>query len=65
MFEEDKGFWAAIQTFINTTKRPIIVTSSDARFLHGFDPRNELRVEVLSLRPAKTVSVTSPTGPAV
>ena len=28
MFEEDKGFLAAIASFMETTKRPIILTTS-------------------------------------
>ncbi|XP_064600712.1 ATPase family AAA domain-containing protein 5-like isoform X2 [Liolophura sinensis] len=39
VFEEDKGFWAAIQSFMNTTKRPIILTTSDSRFSHKFEGR--------------------------
>ncbi|XP_077980227.1 ATPase family AAA domain-containing protein 5-like [Glandiceps talaboti] len=33
IFEEDKGFWAAINTLMSTTKRPIIMTTSDPRFV--------------------------------
>ena len=50
MFEEDKGFWAAIQTFMNTTKRPIVMTTSDRLFVHKFDPKGELKMETLHLR---------------
>ena len=32
VFEEDKGFWVAIETFISTTKRPIVLTASDPHF---------------------------------
>ena len=42
MFEEDKGFWAAIQTFISTTKRPIILTTCDASVTDIAESRYEL-----------------------
>ena len=42
MFEEDKGFWAAIQTFISTTKRPIILTTCDASVTDIAERRYEL-----------------------
>ena len=37
VFEEDKGFWAAIQTFMSSTKRPIIMTTNDAHFTERFE----------------------------
>ena len=42
VFEEDKGFWAAIQTFISTTKRPIILTTSDGSVAEIVDGRHEM-----------------------
>jgi hypothetical protein len=29
VLEEDKGFWSAVATFIQTTKRPILLTAND------------------------------------
>ena len=59
VFEADKGFWAAIQTFMSATKRPIIMTTTRINFLHFFDPKNDLRVESLTLKPASLVSLTN------
>ena len=42
ILEEDKGFWAAIQTFMSTTKRPIILTASDPNATQYLDCRHEL-----------------------
>ncbi|XP_018617576.1 ATPase family AAA domain-containing protein 5b [Scleropages formosus] len=37
IFEEDSGFLAAIKTFMTTTKRPVILTTSDPIFSIMFD----------------------------
>ncbi|XP_055008996.1 LOW QUALITY PROTEIN: ATPase family AAA domain-containing protein 5 [Boleophthalmus pectinirostris] len=37
IFEEDTGFLSAIKTFMMTTKRPVILTSSDPAFSATFD----------------------------
>ncbi|XP_061702274.1 ATPase family AAA domain-containing protein 5 [Syngnathoides biaculeatus] len=37
IFEEDSGFLAAIKMFMSTTKRPVIVTTSDPAFSTVFD----------------------------
>ncbi|XP_057673840.1 ATPase family AAA domain-containing protein 5 isoform X1 [Corythoichthys intestinalis] len=37
IFEEDSGFLAAIKTFMSTTKRPVILTTSDPTFSTVFD----------------------------
>ncbi|XP_053707924.1 ATPase family AAA domain-containing protein 5 isoform X1 [Synchiropus splendidus] len=37
IFEEDSGFLAAIKTFMATTKRPVILTTSDPAFSTMFD----------------------------
>ncbi|XP_077591441.1 ATPase family AAA domain-containing protein 5 [Stigmatopora nigra] len=37
IFEEDSGFLAAIKTFMSTTKRPVILTTSDPAFGTMFD----------------------------
>ncbi|XP_038064242.1 LOW QUALITY PROTEIN: ATPase family AAA domain-containing protein 5-like [Patiria miniata] len=42
VFEEDKGFLSAIATFLKTTKRPIILTTSDGRFPEMFEERYEM-----------------------
>ena len=47
VFEEDKGFWAAIQTFIETTKRPIILTSTIDQFIAAESERLTLAVPSL------------------
>ena len=36
MLDEDKGLWAAIETFIDSTKRPIVLTTSDVTFSGQF-----------------------------
>ncbi|XP_075994842.1 ATPase family AAA domain-containing protein 5 isoform X2 [Genypterus blacodes] len=36
-FDEDSGFLAAIKTFMTTTKRPVILTTSDPAFSSMFD----------------------------
>lgn len=36
VLEEDKGFWAAIQNFMQSTKRPIILTASSADIIEQF-----------------------------
>lgn len=41
VLEEDCGFWSAIQTFMKTTKRPIILTASDKNFKDRFGGRFE------------------------
>ncbi|XP_061830252.1 ATPase family AAA domain-containing protein 5 isoform X1 [Nerophis lumbriciformis] len=37
IFDEDSGFLAAIKTFMSTTKRPVILTTSDPAFSTMFD----------------------------
>ncbi|KAM9345886.1 ATPase family AAA domain-containing protein 5 [Symphorus nematophorus] len=37
IFEDDSGFLAAIKTFMTTTKRPVILTTSDPAFSTMFD----------------------------
>ncbi|XP_019958449.2 ATPase family AAA domain-containing protein 5 [Paralichthys olivaceus] len=37
IFDEDSGFLAAIKTFMTTTKRPVILTTSDPAFSTMFD----------------------------
>lgn len=41
VFEEDKGFLSAIQSFMSNTKIPIILTTSDLGFNSVFDGRFE------------------------
>ncbi|KAL3875830.1 hypothetical protein ACJMK2_033742 [Sinanodonta woodiana] len=41
VFEEDKGFLAAIQTFMNSTKIPIIMITAQASFASQFEGRFE------------------------
>lgn len=41
VFEEDKGFWAAVQSFMASTKIPIVLTASDPSFLSNFEGRYE------------------------
>ncbi|XP_022093613.1 ATPase family AAA domain-containing protein 5-like isoform X2 [Acanthaster planci] len=42
VFEEDKGFLSAIATFLKTTKRPIVLTTSDSSFPDMFEERYEM-----------------------
>ncbi|XP_035262190.1 ATPase family AAA domain-containing protein 5b [Anguilla anguilla] len=37
IFDDDSGFLAAIKTFMTTTKRPVILTTSDPTFSEMFD----------------------------
>nr|XP_020512165.1 ATPase family AAA domain-containing protein 5-like isoform X1 [Labrus bergylta] len=37
IFDDDSGFLAAIKTFMSTTKRPVILTTSDPAFSSMFD----------------------------
>lgn len=37
----DKGFWAAVKNFMDTTKIPIILTSNDSALPQKFDGRFE------------------------
>ncbi|XP_033999892.1 ATPase family AAA domain-containing protein 5-like [Trematomus bernacchii] len=37
IFDDDSGFLAAIKTFMTTTKRPVILTTSDPAFSSMFD----------------------------
>ncbi|XP_039596718.1 ATPase family AAA domain-containing protein 5 isoform X1 [Polypterus senegalus] len=37
IFDDDSGFWAAIKTFMATTKRPVILTTNDPYFSLKFD----------------------------
>ncbi len=53
VFEEDKGFWAAVQSFINTTKRPIVLTTSDPGISDLVDGRHE--ITTLKLPPSVSV----------
>ena len=57
VLEEDRGFWAAIQTFMNTTKRPIILTTTSNSFLDAFDPKQDMRIETLNLKFPKQVRI--------
>ncbi|XP_072568245.1 ATPase family AAA domain-containing protein 5b [Paramormyrops kingsleyae] len=41
IFEDDSGFLAAIKTFMTTTKRPVILTTSDPTFNIMFDGQFE------------------------
>ncbi|XP_048871641.1 ATPase family AAA domain-containing protein 5b [Brienomyrus brachyistius] len=41
IFEDDSGFLAAIKTFMSTTKRPVILTTSDPTFSTMFDGQFE------------------------
>ncbi|XP_033123764.1 ATPase family AAA domain-containing protein 5-like [Anneissia japonica] len=41
VFEEDKGFVAAINSFMETTKRPIIMTTSDPTICYDFSSHSE------------------------
>ncbi|XP_061557224.1 ATPase family AAA domain-containing protein 5 [Phycodurus eques] len=49
IFDEDSGFLAAIKTFMSTTKRPVILTTSDPAFSAVFDGNFE---EVLFKTPS-------------
>jgi len=49
---DDRGFWNAVETFISTTKRPIVLTASDKRFIYRFNAN----FETLELQPARVVS---------
>jgi hypothetical protein len=49
---EDRGFWNAVETFISTTKRPIVLTATDERFVSLFNAN----FETLKLRVPQTVS---------
>ena len=42
---------------MHTTKRPIILTTSDPGFLRHFDPRGELHLETLTFRTPPLVSI--------
>ncbi|XP_026064347.1 ATPase family AAA domain-containing protein 5 isoform X3 [Carassius auratus] len=37
IFDDDSGFLAAIKNFMSTTKRPVILTTSDSNFVATFD----------------------------
>ncbi|XP_032389610.1 ATPase family AAA domain-containing protein 5b isoform X2 [Etheostoma spectabile] len=41
IFDDDVGFLAAIETFMTTTKRPIILTTNDPSFKERFNPSLE------------------------
>ncbi|XP_034395396.1 ATPase family AAA domain-containing protein 5 isoform X2 [Cyclopterus lumpus] len=49
IFDDDSGFLAAIKTFMTTTKRPVILTTSDPSFSTMFDGNFE---EILFKRPS-------------
>ena len=53
IFEEDKGFWTAIETFMNTTKRPIILTASDPKVAAAVNRRHE----VIKVKTSPMVSI--------
>ncbi|XP_074649454.1 ATPase family AAA domain-containing protein 5-like isoform X2 [Tubulanus polymorphus] len=55
VFEEDKAFWAAIQTFMESTKRPMIMTTTDRFFPSQF----EGRFDTLRFKAPASVNVTS------
>jgi hypothetical protein len=42
VFEEDSGFLQTVQHFINTTKIPIIMTTSDPGFQRNISARFEI-----------------------
>jgi len=41
VFEEDRGFWSAIQMFMSTTKIPIVLTTNNVTLSSKFDGRYE------------------------
>ena len=41
MFDDDKGFLSAVQTFMATTKIPIVMTTNSPVFTAYFDGRYE------------------------
>ncbi|XP_028311710.1 ATPase family AAA domain-containing protein 5 isoform X2 [Gouania willdenowi] len=50
IFEDDSGFLAAIKTFMTTTKRPVILTTSDPSFSSTFDGNfEEIRFDTPSV----------------
>ncbi|KAM9745967.1 ATPase family AAA domain-containing protein 5 [Menidia menidia] len=49
VFDDDSGFLAAIKTFMTTTKRPVILTTSDPSFSAMFDGSFE---EILFKKPS-------------
>uniref|UniRef100_A0A8C4SZY4 Uncharacterized protein n=1 Tax=Erpetoichthys calabaricus TaxID=27687 RepID=A0A8C4SZY4_ERPCA len=53
IFDDDSGFWAAIKTFMATTKRPVILTTNDPYFSLKFDGCFE---EVIFKMPDSTVT---------
>jgi len=56
VLSDDRGFWNAIETFMNITKRPIVMTASDHRFISRFP----CRVELLKLHTPQHVSSSCP-----
>ena len=53
VFEEDKGFWSAIQTFMSTTKRPILLTARNHKNLSFV---NTVQIEHIRLHTPSYVS---------
>ncbi|KAI5091676.1 ATPase family AAA domain-containing protein 5 [Silurus meridionalis] len=50
IFDDDSGFLAAVKTFMATTKRPVILTTSDPTFVSMFDGYfDEIHFKVPSL----------------
>ncbi|XP_010872770.5 ATPase family AAA domain-containing protein 5 [Esox lucius] len=55
IFDDDSGFLAAIKTFMTTTKRPVILTTSDPTFCNMFDGY----FEEINFKTPSTVNVSS------
>ncbi|XP_056407354.1 ATPase family AAA domain-containing protein 5-like [Hyla sarda] len=55
IFEDDTGFLSAVKTFMSTTKRPVILTTSDPTFRMTFDGT----FEEISFRSPSVVNVCS------
>ncbi|XP_033827587.1 ATPase family AAA domain-containing protein 5 [Periophthalmus magnuspinnatus] len=55
IFEEDTGFLSAIKTFMTTTKRPVILTTSDPAFSAMFDGN----FEEIVFKPPSVLNVAS------
>ena len=53
VLSDDRGFWSAIETFMSITKRPIVMTASDPRFVSRFP----CHVELLKLHTPQHVSL--------
>ncbi|XP_054763024.2 ATPase family AAA domain-containing protein 5-like isoform X1 [Lytechinus pictus] len=52
IFEEDKGFLSTVMSFMESSKRPIVLTTSDPRFSFSLTPRyDELTFKLPPLNP--------------